>query len=89
MENKEYSHITAEWARKTADTVLGTEANKQLETCFKRIGEEAKKNKRNVSVGLIINNVAKKELENRGFSVTVIPGDHRDQRESEYITISW
>ena len=85
----EYKHVTAEWARKTADTVLGNEAKKQLETCLQRIDEEAKKNKRNVSVSCSINDVAKKELESRGFKVDYFQGDFRDPRETGYFQISW
>ena len=84
-----YKHVTAEWARKTADTVLGNEAKKQLETCLQRIDEEAKKNKRSVSVSCNINDVAKKELESRGFKLKYYDGDFRDQRDSGYWTIEW
>ena len=87
MEN--YKHVTAEWAKKTADTVLGNEAKKQLETCLKSIDEEAKKNKRNVSVSCNINDVAKKELESRGFKLTYHNGDFRDPRETGYWSIEW
>ena len=84
-----YKHVTAEWARKTADTVLGNEAKKQLEPCLQRIDEEAKKNKRSVSVSCNINDVAKKELESRGFKLKWYDGDFRDPRESGYWTIEW
>lgn len=85
---EQYKHVTAEWARTTADTVLGNEAKKQLETCLQRIDEEAKKNKRSVSVSCNINDVAKKELETRGFKLKYYDGDFRD-REPGHWTIEW
>lgn len=81
-----YKHITAEWARKTSETVLGNEAKKQLETCFNVIETAVQKNQKSASVSCSINEVAKKELESRGFRVEYISGDFRDP---SYYVIHW
>jgi len=83
MENNE---ITAEWARKTAQSILGEKIEKELNRCLEAVKEAVKLNNFNTSVSLYINDLTKKELENRGFTVNKYTGD---QRDGSYTTISW
>lgn len=84
MENNEI--ITAEWARRTAQSVLGEKIEKELNRCLEAVKEAVKLNNFNTSVSLYINDLTKKELENRGFTVNKYTGD---QRDGSYTTISW
>lgn len=59
---KNRAHITAEWARKTAETQLGVETQKQFETCLKCIEEEVKKNQFSATVYFSANKNCLEEL---------------------------
>lgn len=82
MENNE---ITAEWARKTAQSILGEKLEKELNNCLDNIKRAVKENRFSVSVSIYIDELTKKELEKRGFSVT----KYSDQRDGSYTTITW
>ena len=86
MEN--YNDINAAWAHNIAATQLGELATKQLNECLVKIKEMASKNKFEATV-FSLEDINKKELENRGFKVKYYEGDSRDQRERSYYTISW
>jgi hypothetical protein len=77
--------ITAEWAKKTAESVLGEKVNKQLEVCLDAIERAVKGNQMGCSVGIYADALVVKELNKRGFSVK----QHDDQREGSYLNISW
>ena len=83
MENNE---ITAEWARKTAQSILGEKLEKELNNCLDNIKRAVKENKFSTSVGFYIDDLTKRELEKRGFNVTKYTGD---QRDGSYTTITW
>lgn len=82
-------HITAEWARKTANTQLGAVAKKQVESVLTRVAEEVKKNQMYANCFFSIDDIAKKEIEKRGFNVERVDGDFRDPREVGYYKVSW
>ena len=85
MENN--NEITAEWARKLAQSVLGDKVKQQIATCLDAVVRAVKINKLSVDVGIYVEPLTRRDLEGRGFKVEV----HKamDQRESDYITISW
>lgn len=78
-------HITAEWARKTAETQLGVEAKEQFETCLTRIEEAVKKNQFSVNVYFYASKTCIDELTKRGFKAKA----YSDQREGDWTTITW
>lgn len=77
--------ITAEWARKTSESILGEKVNKQIETCLNAIENAVKQNKMSCSVGIYADALVIKDLNKRGFSVK----QYDDQRDGSYLTISW
>lgn len=83
MENNE---ITADWARKTAQSILGEKVQKELDMCLNSIKNAVKLNNFSTSVSAYINDLTKKELEKRGFTVTKYTGD---QRDGSYTSITW
>jgi len=82
MENNE---ITADWARKTAQSILGEKVRKELERCFSAIKIAVSNNQLSTTVSTYVDDLTKKELENRGFIVN----KYSDQRDGSYTTISW
>jgi hypothetical protein len=82
MNNKE---ITAEWARKTAETKLSAAAEKQLNFCLDEIKKAVNENKMNVGVYIYVMPACLNELIKRGFEVK----SHEDQRDGTWTTISW
>lgn len=79
--------ITAEWARKTANTILGEKVEKEINTCLDAIQNAVKKNQLSCSIGITIDDLTLKELQNRGFKVDRVNG--YDQRDGDYINVSW
>lgn len=77
--------ITAEWAKKTAESILGEKVNKQIEICLNAIEDAVKKNKYYTSVSISADALVIKELIKRGFSVK----QNNDQRDGSYLNISW
>ena len=77
--------ITAEWARKTSENILGEKVNKQLEVCLDAIERAVKANQMACSVGISADALVVKELNKRGFTVK----QSSDQREGSYLNISW
>lgn len=77
--------ITAAWARKTSENILGEKIHKQIEVCFNAIERAVKENKMSCSVGIYADSLVVKELNKRGFEVK----QHDDQRDGSYLTISW
>lgn len=77
--------ITAEWARKTSESILGEKVHKQIETCLNAIENAVKQNKMSCSVGIYADALVIKDLNKRGFSVK----QYDDQRDGSYLTISW
>jgi len=83
MENKE---ITADWARKTAQSILGEKIEKEINMCLDSIKNAVKLNNFSTTVTAYINDLTKQELEKRGFKVTKYTGD---QRDGSYTSITW
>lgn len=77
--------VTADWARKTAESVLGEKINKQIEVCLDAIERAVKANQMACSVGIYADTLVIKELNKRGFKVQ----QYNDQRDGSYLTISW
>lgn len=82
MDNNE---VTADWARKTVQSILGEKLEKELNKCLEIIKNAVKENRFSVSSSIYIDELTKKELEKRGFSVT----KYSDQRDGSYTTITW
>lgn len=82
-------HVTAEWARKTSQTQLGAVAKKQVESVLNNIKEAVRKNQMSTTCHFTIDDIAKKQIEARGFKVEYNQGDFRDPRDSGYYTITW
>ena len=78
-------HITAAWARKTAETQLGVEAQKQLETCLENIEKAVAKNQMSINVYFYASKTCIDELKKRGFKAEA----RSDQREGDWTTITW
>ena len=85
----EKDKITAEWARNTANTLLGEKIKKQIDTCLEAIEKAVARNEFSISVTITLDELVKQELTKRGFKVTYNEGDFRDQREGSYHTITW
>ena len=81
--------ITAEEARKKSTTIAGEQVKKQLDLCEDAIQKAIKKNELHATVSLRLENLAEKDLINRGFSVKYTESDFRDPRDHGYTTISW
>ncbi len=82
MENNE---ITADWARKTAQSILGEKVRKEVDVCLNGIKKAVEQNKLSTTIAIYVDDLTKKELENRGFIVN----KYSDQRDGSYTTISW
>lgn len=87
--NMENYGITAEEARRKSNTILGDKVKGQLELCEKAIKKAITENKMSANVICQLEQLAKKNLEDRGFTVTYTEGDFRDPRECGYTTIAW
>lgn len=83
--NKMKNEITAEWARKTSESILGDKINKQIEVCLDAIERAVKANKMSCTVGIYADALVVKDLNKRGFKVE----QSNDQRDGSYLTISW
>lgn len=81
--------ITAEEARRKSNTILGDKVKGQLELCEKAINKSIVENKMSANVIFQLEHLAKKDLEDRGFTVTYTEGDFRDPRDYRYTTIAW
>lgn len=81
--------ITAEEARRKSNIILGDKVKGQLELCEKAINKSIVENKMSADVILQLEHLTKKDLEDRGFTVTYTDGDFRDPRECGYTTIKW
>ena len=77
--------INADWARKTAESVLGEKINTQIKVCLDAIERAVKANQMACSVGVYVDALVVKELNKRGFTVK----QSNDQREGSYLNISW
>jgi hypothetical protein len=82
MNNEE---ITAEWARKTAETKLSIMVEKQLNICLGEIKKAVNENKMNVNVNIYVSPACLNELTKRGFEAK----SYDDQREGSWTAISW
>ena len=79
-------NVTADWARKTAETILGEKVNKQIQACLEAVEFAVKRNEFNCSVSCYPDNLTIKELNKRGFKTKYVDGDVRD---GSYLNISW
>lgn len=80
--------INANWARTQAKEVMSEKAKQQLESILLKI-KEAVSNNEMYTYTNSIDNIVKKELERRGFSVEYINVSSVDPRETSYYTIKW
>ncbi len=78
-------HITAEWARRTAETQLGVEAQKQFDTCLLSIEHAVHENKFSVMVYFYASKSCVEELKKRGFNAE----PKSDQKEGDWTIITW
>lgn len=85
---EDLKEINAAWAHKTANTILGEKAQKQLAQILGQIKAAALKNNFSLTASEL-EDISKKELENRGFNIKYYEGDQRGPRERGYFTISW
>ncbi len=77
--------ITADWARKTSEKVLGEKVKGQIEICLNAIERAVKANQMACSVSIYADALTIKDLNKRGFTVK----QYDDQRDGSYLTISW
>lgn len=77
--------ITAQWARKTSESILGEKVERQLNDCLDAIQKAVKANQMACSVSIYVDALVIKELNKRGFTVK----QYDDQRDGSYLTISW
>lgn len=80
--------INANWARTQAKEVMSEQAKRQLESILLKIKEAVLKNKM-YAYENSIDDIVKKELERRGFSVEFNNVSTNDPRETSYYTIKW
>ena len=80
--------INANWARTQAKEVMSEKAKQHLESILLKIKEAASKNEM-YAYANSIDDIVKKELERRGFSVEYHKVTSIDPRETSYYTIKW
>jgi hypothetical protein len=85
---EEYKHINAEWARQQSQSIETAKVQKQLNEVLGKISIAVKTNENSIYVQNLMD-VAKKEIERRGFKVTLNLGDSRDPSENDYYSVSW
>ena len=78
-------NVTAEWARKTAEEILGEKQQKALLKCLEAIESAVSNNKMSCSVYYYVDEFVIKDLKKRGFSVEKFS----DPRDGSSISISW
>jgi hypothetical protein len=83
----ERDNITAEWARKTSQGILGKKVNMQIDNCLEAIEMAVTANKLSIDVSMYVEDLTIQDLQKRGFSVKKHTA--MDQRETDYITIKW
>ncbi len=81
--------INAEWARKTATAILGDRIQAQVSKCLKAIASAVQQNKMSVEVTMEIDDLTKKDLQNRGFKISKCQSDPRDNINQTSYLISW
>ncbi len=79
--------ITAEWARNTAEKILGEKAEEQITKCEHAIKSAVSSNESYCTIGLPLEDRAIRELEERGFKLSKNQSDH--QMDNSYYEISW
>ena len=77
--------ITAEWARKTSQEVLGVKIEGEVDNCLDAIVLAVNKNENGCSVDFYADKLTIKELEKRGFKAS----SHSDQRDGSWTQIKW
>jgi len=77
--------VTADWARKTAQTILGNKVKAQVISCLESIRNAVKRNEMYCGVDMYADAMTIKELQRRGFQVK----QQSDQRDGSYLTIQW
>ena len=77
--------ITGEWARKTAEAVLGEKVQVEITKCINAIEVAEKENKMSIGLGMYVDKLTLTELTKRGFKVK----QQDDQRDGAYLMISW
>lgn len=82
MENSE---ITAEWARKTATSVLGDKVKQQVDTCLAHVKQAVARNDMSCYVNIYADAFTISELHKRGFKCK----QHDDQRDGSSLQINW
>jgi len=77
--------ITAKWARKTSENMLGERVKKQIGVCLAAIENAVKANEMACSIPIYADVLVIKELDKRGFRVK----QYDNQIDGRYLTIYW
>ena len=77
--------ITAKWARKQSEEVLGERVKGELSKCENAILAAVKSNATHCNVYIHAHNATLIELKRRGFKVE----QHNEQRDGAILIISW
>jgi hypothetical protein len=78
-------NITAEWARKASQEILGAKVQEQLNKCFINIKSAVSQNKLETSISMYADKLTITELAKRGFTCK----QYDDQRDGSYLSITW
>ena len=78
--------ITAEWARRTAQTILSEKVNKELSLCFIAIEHAVKNNELCCNVYFVPEDLTMEELTKRDFKLICVPSTQRDEG---FLEIKW
>lgn len=79
------SKITAKWARKQSEEVLGQRVKGELTKCENSIISAVKSNATHCNVYIHAHNATLTELKRRGFKVE----QHDEQRDGPILIITW
>jgi hypothetical protein len=80
-------HVTAVWARKKSEAVLSDKVSTQLSRCLESVENAINNDDEYTNVTGYPHEKVLNILRQRGFKVE--KHDAYDQRDSDYITISW
>ena len=79
--------ITAEWARKKAEEIIGEKASEQISKCESAIKIAVSNNKFSCNIGILLEDRVVYELEQRGFKM--IKHSSNRPMENDYYEIKW
>jgi len=79
--------ITAAWARNTAEEIFGQKVEEQIKKCENAIKSAVSNNEFSCTIGFLLEERTKKELEERGFRLKKHSSNH--PMENDYYEIIW